>query len=188
MDSMPTRDLGFLKVLKDFPESEVIQLMDFHSKNGGLSRYVKFRYFFEEIRKEPISEQEVKIWAEKFSTIMMEHLCDENLLIQETVQFVKNNQLEYDMYIVSGSDGNELRNICEAVGISHLFKSIEGSPTPKTKLIEQLVLTNKMDKTKCVLIGDSFNDFSAAEENNIFFIGYNNPEIEKLTNYPSTML
>lgn len=67
MDSMPVRNKGFELVLKDYPEEQVQELMAFHLKNGGLSRYVKFRYFFEEIRKETISEDEVSIWASKFS-------------------------------------------------------------------------------------------------------------------------
>lgn len=46
MDSMKVRDEGFKIVLKDYPSDQVEKLMEFHRNNGGLSRYVKFRYFF----------------------------------------------------------------------------------------------------------------------------------------------
>ena len=58
MNSNSVRDLGFEKVLAGYPVEEVKSLMKYHQANGGLSRYVKFRYFFEEIRKENVSDQQ----------------------------------------------------------------------------------------------------------------------------------
>ena len=72
MDSNAVRDLGFERVLSAFPKEQVDQLLAFHQANGGLSRYVKFRYFFENIRGEPITEEEILVWAERFSGIMKE--------------------------------------------------------------------------------------------------------------------
>ncbi|SPZ88463.1 Uncharacterised protein [Sphingobacterium multivorum] len=89
MDSMPTRSLGFVKTLADFPKEQVDQLLEFHNSNGGLSRYVKFRYFFEEIRKEAVSESKVMELAHKFSEIMLSLLIDEKLLIQDSVSLSK---------------------------------------------------------------------------------------------------
>ena len=71
MNSNAVRDLGFLEVLKAYPKEQVNQLMDFHQKNGGLSRYVKFRYFFEQIRNEEITDEAVTQWASKFSKIKL---------------------------------------------------------------------------------------------------------------------
>ncbi len=66
MDSMPVRDKGFEIVLKNYPQEQVALLMEYHRNNGGLSRYNKFRYFFEEILKETITESEIKVFAEEF--------------------------------------------------------------------------------------------------------------------------
>lgn len=174
MNSNEVRDRGFLEVLKDFPGNEVDALMKFHQTNGGLSRYVKFRYFFEEIRGEKITEEEVQVWADKFSEIMLKLLINKDLLIKETGDFVKANYQDYKMHIVSGSDGNELRKICKGVGINHYFKSIEGSPTPKKKLVADILEKENYNPEECVLIGDSLNDYEAAESNGIVFYGYNN--------------
>mgnify|MGYP003131795967 CR=1 FL=1 len=178
MDSMPVRNKGFELVLKDYPEEQVQELMAFHLKNGGLSRYVKFRYFFEEIRKETISEDEVSIWASKFSEIMRENLVNENLIIQDSFQFVKNNYQRYQMHIVSGSDQEELRYLCKKLNIATFFNSIYGSPTPKIVLVENLLKNNQYKKEESILIGDSINDYEAAKNNNIEFFGYNNPDLK----------
>lgn len=181
MNSNAVRDKGFEWVLADYPKDQVKQLMDFHQANGGLSRYVKFRYFFEEIRKEPITDEEILIWAERFSIIMRELLVNPELLIEETMNFVKDNQGKFIMYITSGSDQNELRYLCQSMGIDHLFTSIHGSPKPKKEWVRELVNKHNYKKDECVLIGDSFNDYEAAHFSKINFMAYNNRSIQKYT-------
>ena len=58
--------------------------MEFHHKNGGLSRYVKFRYFYETIRNEKVTDEMITNLAQTFSDEMKHLLIDSNLLIQET--------------------------------------------------------------------------------------------------------
>ena len=183
MDSNAVRDRGFEEVLKDYPQTEVNALMAFHRENGGLSRYVKFRYFFEDIRSESITKEEVNIWADKFSKIMMQLLINSDLLIQETLNFIKANTEKYKMHIVSGSDQTELRKICESLDIAKYFNSIHGSPTPKNDLVAELLQTYSYDKSTCLLIGDSRNDFEAAQVNAILFMGYGNEKIKADTDY-----
>src|SRR5690554_3944199 len=153
LNSNEVRDNGFVEVLKDFPKEEVDKLLSFHRKNGGLSRYVKFRYFFEEIRKEPITDEEVNTWALRFSEIMLSSLKDKSLLISETVDFIKNNHQHYAMHIVSGSDQTELRALCKSLEIDQYFKSIHGSPTPKNDLVKNILEEHAYDPAKAVLIG-----------------------------------
>jgi phosphoglycolate phosphatase-like HAD superfamily hydrolase len=173
MDSMPVRNRGFELVLKEFPNEQVELLMQFHLKNGGLSRYVKFRHFFEEIRGEKVTEEEIKEWAQKFSEIMKEELVQPALLIEDSLHFIKENYRKYNMHIVSGSDQAELRFLCNELGIAQYFLSIHGSPTAKTELVNQLLLQHNYIKGSCVLIGDSLNDYEAASMNQIDFMGYN---------------
>lgn len=179
MNSNEIRDLGFFEVLKSYPQEQVEKLMKYHQANGGLSRYVKFRYFFEQIRNEEITEEQVQELATSFSEIMISLLTNADLLIAETVSYVKENFQKIPMHIVSGSDGNELRFLCESLGISQYFISIGGSPTPKKQLVKDLLQDYKYDTGSCALVGDSINDYDAAHVNNIHFVGYGNDEIKK---------
>lgn len=179
MDSNAVRDVGFERVLSEFPKEQVDQLIAFHQANGGLSRYVKFRYFFEEVRKEPITDDEILIWAERFSQIMKELLVNPELLIEETLNIVKENQGKYMMHITSGSDQNELRFLCQSMGIDHLFASINGSPKPKKEWVKELIEMHGYKKEECVLIGDSYNDFEAATFSGIHFMAYNSVSLNE---------
>lgn len=180
MDSMKVRDEGFKIVLKDYPSDQVEKLMEFHRNNGGLSRYVKFRYFFEVIRNENISEENVNILANKFSEVMLERLMNRNLLIEDSFNFILNKYKNFDFHIVSGSDGKELNLICKEIDIDKYFLTINGSPTPKTELVRKLIQKYKYNTSRIMLIGDSHNDYEAALSNNIAFMGYNNPKLKVL--------
>ena len=181
LNSNKVRDKGFETVLSGFPKEEVDKLLKFHRQNGGLSRYVKFRYFFEEIKGEEISEEEINGWASKFSDIMLSSLKDKSLLIPETNNFIKENYQNYQMHIVSGSDQTELRELCKSLEIEHFFKSIHGSPTPKNDLVKMIINKHNYDSINGILIGDSINDYEAAKVNDLHFQAFGNKELESKT-------
>lgn len=177
IDSDKARVSGFIKVLENYPKEQVAQLLEFHAKNGGLSRYVKFRYFFEQIRSDSISDEQVNELADAFSKIMRITLTSPNLLIEDSCAFIRNYYQKVPMHIVSGSDGNELSFLNEQLGLKQYFKSIQGSPVPKIKLVENLILSGEIEVSSTCLIGDAKNDFDAASINGIDFFGYNNESL-----------
>ncbi|MGM0933349.1 MAG: HAD family hydrolase [Bacteroidota bacterium] len=179
LDSMPVREYGFKKVLEKFPKEDIEKLLEFHRENGGLSRYVKFRYFFEEIRGENLREKDLKLLTDNYSEIMRAHLGSREFLISETIDFIEANQNDYRMHIVSGSDGKELRFLCKRLKINQFFETIEGSPTSKPELVKNILKKNHYSKKETCLIGDSVNDYDAAETNGIDFLAYNNKFLKK---------
>ncbi|NJN27808.1 MAG: HAD family hydrolase [Cyclobacteriaceae bacterium] len=182
-DSNQVRKFGFEEIFKDFPAEEVSKLLIFHNKNGGLSRYVKIRYFYEVLLGTSITESEVLELAHAFSSIMKEELIKPEYLIRDAIDFIKDNYQKYEMHIVSGSDQNELRFLCKSLGIDTYFKTINGSPTHKNALVANLLKTYHYAKEDVILIGDSINDYEAASLNNITFSGYNNTALEEKGNY-----
>jgi len=188
LDSMPVREYGFRKIFEDYDELLVRKLLNYHNENGGLSRYVKIRYFFEVLLNKTISEKQVLEFADKFSIIMKKELTNKKYLITETCRFIEENYSKYNFHIVSGSDEKELQYLCKELGLEQYFLSINGSPTPKNNLVK--ILLNKCSYTedKTILIGDSINDYEAAKINNIDFYGFNNDSLISyskiyLTNY-----
>lgn len=180
LDSMSVRDWGFRQIFKHYAEEQVSQLIAYHRTNGGLSRYVKIRYFYEELLGKSITEDKVFQYAEAFSTLMKQELIRPENLINDALMFIKENFKNYNFHIVSGSDENELRFLCKALEIDSYFISIHGSPTPKTELVNNLLKQYDYKKENTCLIGDSFNDYEAATANNISFYGYNNEKLKEI--------
>jgi len=184
LDSMAVRDWGFREIFKAFSKEQVDDLITYHRANGGLSRYVKIRYFYEEILNKEITEAKVLEYAERFSILMKQELTNPKNLILDTVNFIKQNHTNYKFHIVSGSDQKELRFLCKELGLSSYFLSIHGSPTPKKELVATVFKDHTYHHKNCCLIGDSINDYEAAEANSIIFYGYNNLNLQKIsTNY-----
>ncbi len=178
LDSMHVREKGFRQVLSGYPEEQVESLLEFHNQNGGLSRYVKFRYFQEEILQQEVDEEKNTKMAEEFSAIMRKELTTKNNLIPEVLRFIEAKHTHFEMHIVSGSDGDELRFLASELGISRFFKTIQGSPVPKISLVKDILKEFGYFRQDVCLIGDSINDYKAAKENGIDFYGYNNPDLK----------
>lgn len=181
IDSNSIREYGFVSVLSTYPKVQVDKLLDYHRKNGGLSRYVKFRYFIEECLNETADDEIIQKYANSFSIIMQDLLVDAKLLIPTTLNFVKNNYFKIPMHIVSGSDQTELRCLCDKLDISKYFISINGSPEIKSILVKNIINGCGIEPEKVLLIGDSINDYDAARINSIKFCAFNNQELERFS-------
>mgnify|MGYP005606962815 FL=1 len=183
IDSMPIKTEGFRKVFEGFEPAAVEKLLDYHNLNGGLSRYVKIKYFFEDVLHTTIKDEEILNYAERFSQIIKKELTNKEHLIGEVVRFLKRNQEKYNFHIVSGADEKELRYLCKELGIADYFKSIHGSPVHKNDLVKQLLEREGYNVSETVLIGDSINDHEAALVNGIGFYAYNNLQLKELTDH-----
>jgi len=181
LDSMPIRDYGFKKIFEDFDNDLVDKLSEYHDQNGGLSRYVKIKYFFNNVLKQEISKEEIASYAENFSIIMRRELIDKKYLMINTLNFIKRNSLKYNMHIVSGSDEKELQYLCKVLEIDNYFQSINGSPAHKNDLVKNLLIKNQYLNNETILIGDSINDYDAAKMSNLDFYGFNNIDLESIS-------
>ena len=178
VDSMDLKGWCFINTFKDeYPLSKLTRLADYHFEHRGKTRYDKIRYLFNEILKKEIGDSEVKRYSERFSELVKENM-DKKYLINEVVEFVKNNYLGYDFYIASASKEDELRELCKNFGIDEYFKGIYGLPRSKSVIVNGIIEDNGYKREDVVLIGDSQVDLEAAEKNKIRFYGYNNPDLK----------
>jgi phosphoglycolate phosphatase-like HAD superfamily hydrolase len=183
LDSMPIRDYGFRKIFEEYPIELVDKLIEYHQLNGGLSRFHKIKYFYNELLEKNISDKKIEQYANQFSIIMKEELINKKYLINETVDFIKENYDSFNLHIVSGSEQNELRYLCKELDVAKYFKTIEGSPTPKNDLVKNRLEIEKYNSNEAILIGDSINDYEAANVNGLKFYGFNNIELKEKDTY-----
>ena len=179
-NSNKIRTKGFKIIFKEFPKTMVDKIIDYHEINGGLSRYHKIRYFFENILNKDISDQLLQTYANEYRKVMAKELFDEKLKISDSINFLKTKRNKFDKtFIVSGSDQKELRNLCEFLEIKDLFNGIYGSPIAKNELVKNILKKNSIELKDCCLIGDSLNDKEAALINGITFFAYNNHKLKE---------
>jgi len=166
------REYGFRKIFEDHNPEKVEKLIEYHLANGGLSRYAKIRYYYENVLNSEITEKEIDAYANNFSVIMRNALINKDLINPEWIELMGKIGNKYVHSIASGSDGKELNYLCNELQLSHYFKSILGSPVVKNELVKNIIADSTYSTSQIILIGDAVNDKEAAEINNIGFIGY----------------
>jgi len=183
LNSDKVRTEGFKYVFDSYSKKEIDMLINYHIINGGLSRYEKIEYFSQKILDKRLNDEEKKQYAQLYGNYCRERLCNKNLLIRSSINFIKENHKNFNFHLVSASDEKELIYLCSNLDIKKYFKSISGSPVNKIENIKRLLKSNNYIESKCCLIGDSINDKVAAIENSISFFGFNNKKLIKDSEY-----
>jgi phosphoglycolate phosphatase-like HAD superfamily hydrolase len=178
-DSMSVKADGFKELFKNYDKTILNNFIEFHYQNGGMSRFDKIKYFYTDLINKNISDEKINSLAKKYGEIIKKSLFNKDNLILDSLEFIRNNYKKYRFHIVSGAEHNELNELCKFLEIENYFITIEGSPTKKSILIDNLIHRFDYKKDEVVLIGDSFNDYKAATKNNISFFGYNNLALKK---------
>ena len=181
LNSQNIRAYGFRKIFEGFDSDSVERLIEYHFKNGGISRFHKIEYFFKEILGRDITQDRIEDYASEFSEIMKRELFNKKFIITDTLAFIKENYKNYNFYITSGAEHNELNLLCDKLELRQYFISIHGSPTLKEIILANLLKENAYKPSECVLIGDSYKDYKAASANGINFYGYNNESLKKVS-------
>tara|TARA_B100001109_G_scaffold179152_1_gene146798 strand:+ start:51 stop:704 length:654 start_codon:yes stop_codon:yes gene_type:complete len=169
LNSNTLKTSAFEFALKDEDPKLVNRLIEFHKKNGGISRYEKFNYFFSEICPSKDKDLKIKIALDAFSKKVSKEMLQVET-ITGVISFLERiKELNKDIYINSGSDEEELRKIFRHRKLDHLFKEIYGSPSNKEENLRK-IRQNYRSKKKEVFFGDSVSDFEAAESFKIDFV------------------
>ncbi len=181
LDSNKVKTDAFIKLFENYPKGKIKKLVDYHKKYGGISRYNKISYFFNNLLKENISEINLNILAKKYGKISFDGLKKSNFIpgLLNILIFLKNNKKK--LFVVSGSDENDLIKILKYKNINEYFEIIKGSPkNKKDNLID--IIPNLLDRKKSVYIGDSEYDFITSQNLGIEFIfisGYSEWRVSK---------
>jgi len=183
VDSKEIRINGFKEIFKNHKSSLVDQLIKYHNANGGISRYEKIKWFYKFILKQYLSEEQLSIKSNEFKEIMLKEMVNPNLIIRNTLDFIKKVHKKIPLHIISGSDELELNFICKELNIKKYFKTIKGSPKKKSNLIKEFIDGNNYTVQKILYIGDSLIDYKCAKINNISFYGFNNPDLLEISDF-----
>ena len=82
LDSDQVRTEGFKYIFDSYSKKYIDKLINYHTINGGLSRYEKIEYFSQKILDTKLNNEEKKQYAQLYGNYCRERLCDKNLLIK----------------------------------------------------------------------------------------------------------
>ena len=159
---------GFFEFALSLGKKNAEKLVNYHIKNGGISRYEKIKYFYKKILNEEINEEKLNFETNRYSKIIQK-----KLMKCSVAPFIENLKLitpNSNWVVVSGSDQKELREIFKARDLSKNFDdNIFGSPRDKKQIIIRGIKENII-KFPAIFIGDSEYDYKTAKTFEFDFI------------------
>jgi phosphoglycolate phosphatase-like HAD superfamily hydrolase len=171
LDSVGIKTDAFAEMFRRYgPEIEE-KVIDYHKRNGGVSRYKKFRYFYEELLNEPISEDKIERLGSTFSDLILKKVLTAPFIPGAEATLKALSARGIPAYVVSGTPQAEIRFIVEARGLGSLFRGVYGTPPMKGEIVREIIEREKYEIERCLFIGDAMTDFEAALENGIAFVG-----------------
>ena len=173
LNSNAIKTLSFREALNAFNKNAIEEFINYHNQNGGISRYIKIKYFLEKIL--PKYDSDIHNYKNQYTKIieMYSKYCKNYLYkceITEGLKTLRKKTKDIKWFIVSGGDQEELREVFKYKNIDKLFNGgIYGSPDSKDQIIKR-ELDNQNIKYPALFMGDSKLDHIAALSNNIDFI------------------
>jgi HAD superfamily hydrolase (TIGR01549 family) len=168
LNSNKIKTQAFYDVTSHFGHECACAMRDYHIKNGGISRYQKFKYFVTSILKKPLDTNEINDLALRFAREVKQSLlkCE----LAGGLESLRERTLHARWLVVSGGDQNELREVFAQLGISALFDGgVYGSPDNKDKILARELNSGNIIKP-ALFIGDSKYDYHAARRAGLDFL------------------
>lgn len=160
---------AFAKALEGEPPAQIIEFVNYHKANGGISRYKKFAYYFHEMYPRPDADSAVEQALGKYAAIVKQGLIDCELIggVADALAALKATGIP--CAVNSGGDEQELHQVFAVRGLDTFFKHIFGSPTPKNDNMQRLK-DQGFFAGRGVMLGDSKSDWQAASAFGLDFI------------------
>ena len=169
LESVDEKTKAFAQLFDGYPQ-HVEEIIRYHLNNKGVSRFDKFRYIYEHILKEPLTEERFQQLCDDFSRIVYDQVLKCPFVLGAK-EFLKCHYLECNLYIVSATPQEEIQSIASALDIASYFKGVFGSPTKKGEHIRRIIAEHRYNPKNVLVIGDSNSDYEAARAANSDFIG-----------------
>lgn len=172
IESAGIKTEAFRTLFSGYPD-KLPQIMAYHEKNAGISRYVKFRYFYEKILGRELTPEREKELGEEFSRIVLDRILKAPF-VAGVMKFLKNNSKRYLLFIASGTPEEELDYILKQRGLETYFQGAYGTPLTKTEITRRILSEYRIAAQEVILVGDAESDRIAAGETGVTFVARTN--------------
>ncbi len=170
-DSVEIKTDAFAEIYKPFGENIVAKVVDYHRRNGGMSRFDKFKHYHSSYLDLQLSDYQLLKLSEQFSALVV------NAVIASNEVPGANNFLQYQCLnnkkciIISATPQKEICQIIDKRGMTKYFNGIYGSPSSKYDNLILALSNSEVSYKDVVFFGDAKSDLQAADTLQIDFVG-----------------
>lgn len=192
VESVEVKTRAFARLFNAEGPDAVRKILDYHLKNGGVSRFEKFRTIYRDILKRPLTDGAHDSLCRRYA----EYVVDEVVAappVEGAERFLQAYGGRYPLFVISGAPEEELREIVRRRRMAEFFKEVLGSPKTKDVLLRETMERHQLAPAELVFVGDAETDWKAARETGVTFVwrraerearslhGFSGPSIRSLT-------
>ena len=171
VESGKIKTQAFAELNRAYGDDIVAQVVQFHTQNGGMSRYRKFRHFQEHfLNKPPLTEAEERQLDIRFSELVVEAVIAAEP-VPGAIELIRQQSGRIPLFVASGTPEVELKVIVERRGLAPYFTDVRGAPALKKTIIAEILTTPGLKPESVLMIGDAMADLEGAQANNTAFLG-----------------
>lgn len=171
LDSVQAKTRAFACMFRQYgPEIEQA-VVAYHLAHGGVSRFEKFKYYYNHLLLQPVEEEELEEMGKEFSRLALDEVMAAPF-IPEALETLQRLLVEsIPAYVVSGTPEEELRYIVAKRGLNNYFREIHGAPRQKTEILQEIIGRYGYVPQQCLFLGDAMTDYEAAAATGTCFVG-----------------
>jgi len=168
-ESVDIKTRAFARLFEAEGNDIVRKVVDYHSKNTGVSRFDKFKYFYKNFLHRPLSNAEFQSLCNKFSKLVMDEVVNAPY-VKGADEFLRKFSDGYHCFIVSATPQQEMEEILRRRDIIRYFKKVYGSPTTKKQAVGLTLKDEDVAPGDSLYVGDARSDYEAAKELGVHFV------------------
>mgnify|MGYP000282315069 FL=1 len=176
---------AFGELYKEHGENIVQQIISYNKEHEGVSRFVKFRYWQEDLLGQPYTKEIGKNLSRTYSQLVFDAVVQAPY-VEGALEFLKKHYQHIPLFVASGTPEPELREIIKHRSILHFFQGVYGSPATKTEILQEILVKHKLSPEQVLMVGDALTDWEGAQGVGAEFIGIQSGNNAKI--FPSTKI
>jgi beta-phosphoglucomutase-like phosphatase (HAD superfamily) len=171
LDSVQVKTRTFAAMFRQYGPEVEQAVVEYHLTNGGVSRFEKFRHFYENFLSRSITDLELKTCGDEFSRLALQAVLDSGYIpgVLEALKQLK--EMNTPCFVASGTPDEEIKFIVEEKGLAPYFLEAHGSPKKKADIVLDIAGRYALVPEQCLFIGDAMTDFDAAKDSGTAFLG-----------------
>lgn len=170
LNSNPVKTNAMFHAAQGYGNAAAEKLREYHVRNGGVSRDLKFRWFFTNVvTSEPDIDWAVTKLKCAYGEILEDELraCEVASGLHDLLSAMKADGAS--CFVVSGGDQDEVRKVLDEHGLAGYFNGVFGAPDSKEEIVAREVAAGHI-LWPAVMIGDSRYDYQVAAAYDMDFV------------------
>ena len=169
-DSVEVKTRAFARLFEAHGPEVMAKVVDHHRRHSGVTRVDKFRHYYQEFLRQPLSDEELADLCRRFARLVVDEVVAAPE-IPGVVPFLRHWSEKLPCFVVSATPEEEIRTIVKRRGWSAYFQEVRGAPKSKGENLKLLLTKHGLTPEQCLFFGDAESDYRAAQACGVPFLG-----------------